>query len=147
MNSPKRFRAWLPNDQEMHTVDSIHFDNNDQVTLVKFGEAILWDEESGGYGWEREGNDVVLMHWTGLNDKNGKEIYEKDLLWNGRFYGDTGGKVLHTVEWRDGYHFAFTNMGGSQDDGAMLMGKSTHEWCKCTIVGNVYENPELLPSK
>jgi len=91
-------------------------------------------------------DEIIVMQSTGLLDKNGKEIYEQDLLWNGKYYPDTGERVLHTVEWANGSYFAFTQMGKSQAHESTFMGKSTHEWKDCEIIGNIYENPDTLPT-
>ena len=89
----------------------------------------------------------VLMQFTGLTDKDGKEIYEGDVL---------GGYPHATVEviWdRAAACFATRYfVDDDDDDGGLvkreitdLLSNSMHEcgdvW---TVIGNVYENPELL---
>ena len=76
-----------------------------------------------------------LMQYTGLKDKNGKEIYEGDILYDRSEYG--GNK---TVTWNQ-------SMPSFQFD--KLLGYS---FCKqgaemCEIIGNIYENPELLEAR
>ena len=88
---------------------------------------------------ERNGEDVILMQSTGLFDKNGKEIFEGDILdYKGR-------KAL--VRWHGSYaSFIYRFVDELQ--------KRNTEWkllylayMKCEIIGNVYENPELLEDK
>ena len=85
-----------------------------------------------------EDNDTVIMQFTGLLDKNGKEIYEGDIVrWdkiimdNYKDIKDLSGKSIVSdkdiVEFKDG-KFEF---GGY---------KSKY----CEVIGNVYENLELL---
>lgn len=68
--------------------------------------------------------DCVLMQFTGLHDKNGKEIWEGDIIGTGFWH--------HAVEFRDGtFKLDNANLAG------LLGGRAK-------IVGNIYENPELL---
>lgn len=67
-----------------------------------------------------------LMQFTGLKDKNGKEIYEGDLVAH-----NASAKPID-VEFIDGTFEPFS--------------KSDFGWTStlCEIIGNIYENPELL---
>jgi hypothetical protein len=77
--------------------------------------------------------DVKLLQYTGLEDKNGIEIYEGDICENGDWEEDahcyrTWNDV---VEWKDGdagFSGTYPNVDGM----------------KCEVIGNIYENPELL---
>ena len=65
------------------------------------------------------------MQYTGLKDKNGKEIYEGDII-------DIGDKV---VEVSDIYSFREIYLVHGLKDGHKIYGE---------IIGNIYENPELI---
>lgn len=72
-----------------------------------------------------------LMQFTGLRDRNGKEIYEGDVI---KF-----DNRLFLVFW-DQERAAFENA----TDGGSFMNQPTIEALKIEVVGNIYENPELM---
>lgn len=72
---------------------------------------------------EEFGDNVILMQFTGLKDKNGKEIYEGDIV--------KSGITIEKVEFEDGCFVVH--------DYDYL-----HKWKHCKVIGNIYENPELL---
>ncbi len=71
----------------------------------------------------------IALQFTGLKDKNGKEIYHKDMV---RYYEE-----LWTVEWNENSS-SFEVLSLDKNE-VMAMGDSRME-----IIGNIYENPELL---
>ena len=81
------------------------------------------------------GEDNIVMQYTGLKDKNGKEIFEGDILTH------NSGKFLIKI---DCYGVNFLGDGNEQysnrfDDETLFYNE--YEW---EIIGNIYENPELL---
>lgn len=81
-----------------------------------------------------------MMQFTGLKDKNGKEIYEGDVIdaWVSRW---PDRKPLGVVIWNE--HCAAFQL---QYEGAFGNNPSDfiHQWHFFEIKGNIYENPELL---
>lgn len=129
-----KFRAWLKNDKKMIDVDEIHFDNG-QLDFI--GDAITF---------MRKADEIELMQSTGLFDKNGREIFEGDIIDTTDYEGGLSsvGNPLVKVE-SDKYGFIVTgDFPGSPitlkefEDGRKFAG------VKVKIIGNVYENPELL---
>jgi uncharacterized phage protein (TIGR01671 family) len=89
----------------------------------------------------------VLMQYTGLKDKNGVEIYEGDILKisnisilrcefrNGCFV------LVHIKEFAGVENLLWGNLGRLYDAGMNDIFELTE------IIGNIYENPELLENK
>lgn len=75
--------------------------------------------------------NLVLMQYTGLKDMNGKEIYDGDILSNDeRYYIVSFYNGSFRAEYADGF-----------EEYSLDLIDVAH--C-CEIVGNIYENPELL---
>lgn len=79
---------------------------------------------------------IEIMQYTGLMDKNGKEIYEGDIL---DLVGKCNSEHFAIVTWND-ETCAFAVTGINDDDlSDHLYGGNLSE-----VIGNIYENPELL---
>lgn len=76
--------------------------------------------------------DKALMQFTGLLDKNGIPIYE----------GDIGAYRDRKGELREGFEIKWTGIMGEQ--GVYGFGYDISNPESLEIIGNIYENPELL---
>ena len=113
-----KFRAWYKN--EMAEVRVLDW-NNEVVDLFNPHIEIPLDK-------------IELMRSTGLHDKNGKEIFEGDIV-----------KMAKDVYSDPTYYEIVRHRGGayrleSNQHGCELWLRHTN----CEVIGNIYENPELL---
>ena len=117
-----KFRAWSRLASRMYVVNGLYFDrgmvqyaNNDNV--IRFIKL----------------ENIILMQSTGLKDKNGKEIFEGDIL------GTKDGLLNGVVEYRADLGM-FVN--------SLIRYNNFERLCNIAsdreIIGNIYENPELL---
>ena len=122
-----RYRAWLKEDKEMVDVEEIHFFNG---KFDFIGDAITWMCKS---------DDCVLMQSTGLKDKNGKEIFEGDIVRVDGFKNIVVkfGKIEHQEN--DGGVAIYQGFNLLIEGGYPEAVMSDFE-----IVGNVFENIHLL---
>ena len=130
-----KFRVWdKVHDLGMLPVSQLSWDEHDDGVLRLHFCGSLEKKLQGSFGVHSGFGNVdgseetgwILMQYTGLKDKNGKEIYEGDILKDEQFTGE--------VVW----------------DFSGLMLESNHIiyaiWRGCEVIGNIYENPELLKS-
>jgi len=76
--------------------------------------------------------NIVIQQSTGLKDKNGKEIYEGDIIKTDEF-----GDEIAEVWFSEQGMWIFGNK--EKQKGEVFLDKSHYE-----VIGNIYENPELL---
>ena len=88
-----------------------------------------WLNDNFVFDGYADGEEPVVMQFTGLTDKNGKEIYEGDILKH-----ETGG--LSSIEYEAPHFILRHHPEGGSDFPAP---KNFFE-----VIGNIYENPELL---
>lgn len=115
-----------------------------QPDEVMVGGGNIWiiDEDSVAGDWIVN-NDLHLMQSTGLVDKNGKEIFEGDVL-ELKDCGETIGNVK--VYWDDSLAL-FQLDAIIVDEKAPIYKVVDDEDYSYIVVGNIYENPELLEDK
>ena len=129
-----RYRAWIKTKKRMiETDDLLDIDYENEVVTtqqVYFENGLPDDRDLDNFVFD----EIELMQSTGLKDKNGKEIFEGDIV-----------KMSKDVYSEPTYYEVVRHYGGayrleSKQHGCELWLRHTD----CKVVGNVYENKELL---
>lgn len=117
-----------------------YFDDEDY--LLSYGQILRskiewnydYDEERIGY--EDVNNKIILMQYTGLHDKNGKEIYEGDIVLIDK-ENNIKGIVKYSEVWAE---FIVVNTNSIADECEPLGDYKEN----IEILGNEFDNPDLL---
>lgn len=124
-----KFRAWDKTDKELYLVDEINF-NRGEFESIGYGITFL-----------RGADKVELMQSTGLRDKNGKEVFEGDIIRTGVFGCIVGfGEYTYfedddTQTTEIGFYLSFLNV-----KPATYAPFDKYYWANCEVIGNIYEN-------
>ena len=106
------------------------------VMMIDFGQSYVMIEEINGLWCERGFDEVELMQSTGLVDMYDKEIFEGDVL---KMFDGELAKVIWNKElacWEAEFLSEIVDLSEVAD---IQSNRSD-----CEIVGNIYENPELV---
>ena len=123
-----KFRLWNRITSQLHIVDGLYFD-------AREAEYVDDDNVLRFVGFK----NIDLMQSTGLKDKNGKAIFEGDIL-----AFKTDDEVINVKIFWDEKHALFmfrSEKYNEEEPLAELVEANTYPF---EIIGNVYENPELL---
>lgn len=124
-----KFRAWKKAGKELGRVGQITFELDGSVSHVLFkGEFLDFNVSI---------NEIILMQSTGLFDKNDQEIFEGDVLKSNKY-------ITSVFYERGAYCVKFCRTPNTTVTMDVI---SFIKKYKTRIVGNIYENPELLEGK
>ena len=122
MSREIKFRAWDKRHNSMEYINDLY-----------------WFEENGIHDFNDD--NYVFMQNTGLKDKNGKEIYDSDIV---KVTWGSGKIVFYEVKYCEslGYHYLRDTKNKEDDDIICI-----YDYSQMDVIGNVFDNPELLKNK
>lgn len=140
MNTIK-YRVWDKGAKKMSPVSNISF-GDDGAALTIIAEPAPRDSKI--YNGLVDGENGVLMQYTGLKDKTGKDIYEGDIvhLW-GRYRDESSYKIIGIVEFKDFLSQFSVEVIKELNDRNGVASTSLSNY-DADIVGNIFENENLL---
>lgn len=128
-----KFRAWDTTNKEMF---------KDTFAITESGQVVVVEQESivssPDYVFVEH---LAIMQSTGLHDKNGKEIFEGDIIRTSAYgcivgFGEyTYFEDENTQTTEIGFHLSFLNM-----TPATYAPFDKYYWDNCEVIGNIYEN-------
>lgn len=132
-----KFRVWDKDLKKMHVCGE---DIHDSISFDEDGVAYYYNLQNG-CGSSTDESVYILMQYTGLTDKNGKEIFEGDILhhtWNSGH--DHILETISEVKWNNAAFF----VDDKKRSDWLLSVHTLVDWAEVEIIGNIHENPELL---
>jgi uncharacterized phage protein (TIGR01671 family) len=150
MNRDIKFRGWDNQIGKMFIVGGLANLDYDYYSPHRYA---INDTRSAGIGnGIHELNHTVLMQYTGIKDRNGREIYESDIVqvW----YGSQKDGRPQEVRWNGFCFLPFNDGCGACGTYAMramaeFVPDPNFPFIKpytIEVIGNIYENPDLLPT-
>ncbi len=118
-----KFRAWYKSEKKMIYNIQNEFEERIELGMDCFADYLKND-------------DFVIEQSTGIKDKNGRNIYEGDIV--SKHSSDLKGVVKQV---KDGQWAIYWN---NVPDGYYVLFKYSN---LCEVVGNIHENPELLEGR
>lgn len=119
-----KYKIWSP------------YENDNKGVMYEWKEIVTWDANEFRNAM-LDNDNWIKLQWTGLLGRHGKEIYEGDIT--------RGSLHNFRVEFYQG-SFGFVPIGhGHKEFIAMCLFKGDLK--NCEVIGNIYENPELLKVK
>lgn len=127
-----KFRVW--------NLDYVKWITDDPMWHYRVMDDLKWSDVFSLPPWKTY-EALVFQQYTGLNDKNGKEIYDGDIIQL------SGAPYKYSIEWCD-YYWAINDHGAlGYDDYGDLQPLNCCVYESAEVIGNIFENPELIKTE
>lgn len=126
-----KFRAFDKEAKTMHQVSVIDFEDK----YVLYARNNFYKDKP--FYMEKSFDEIELMQFTGLTDKNGGEVYEGDIL------APVSKEFFYYVGFENGMFCIYNNLGrwATMERGIEIYKELNVDF---EIIGNIHKNPELL---
>ena len=140
MNTPKKFRVWLPSLNKFGDDNSVFMDCYGKLYGVTRPSLVDDSRSIVNIGQFKEFDGYTIQWYTGLNDKNNNPIYEGDIVkyktWTGSYDGTTEEHQTQ-VQFKDGAYYP-----------RYIDDECEDSWYSfkvydLEVVGNIMETPHL----
>ena len=141
MNTPKKFRVWLPSLNKFGDDNSVFMDCYGKLYGVTRPSLVDGSRSIVNIGQFKELDGYTIQWHTGLTDKNNKPIYEGDIVkyktWTGSYDGTTEEHQTQ-VQFKDGAYYP-----------RYIDDECEDSWYSfkvydLEVIGNIFETPYLL---
>lgn len=131
-----KFRFWNQEDNKM-------IYNAEETYDYGASGVPIMEENFGTLLKSKEGE--FIMQYVGLQDKNGKEVYEGDIIWKRCEYNRQTYECWYEVIYEEtGFYLKIINYNIDTNDDVKVGVVVCFPYEAFYVVGNIYENPELL---
>lgn len=111
------------------------------VGIIDCSIQAVYIEEPNGLDSRRNFDEIELMRFTGLKDKNGREIYKGDII---RFFDCDGDGYTVPVVWDNDYACFSVDWGSNMLTSFDYLEEFYTDLKDIEVIGNIYENLSLI---
>lgn len=133
-----KFRVWDKVNKKFIVPAGLVISPDGSVSNVRYGEGFISELPY------LTSDEFIIEQFTGLKDRNGKEIYEGDILGGVEVkpFKKPPKGLRCIVQWKEATPFPSFELKDNKKDGEYLLAKfNTGHW---EIIGNIHENSDML---